>query len=143
MKEELHTESKEALLTDIEVFLSGYASEKIKYGTTSSGVASDFKGAMWVAHRMVWSLGMSDAGVVGDYSTIPPEEISDELKNRLNNETQKIMQRCLGEAERILREEWKIVERFVQELLAKEELEYDEIDAIFKEFDRKHPEPVK
>lgn len=138
-KEELHTHSRESLLTDIKVSLSGYLAEKIKYGTTSSGVAQDFKTAMGIAHAMVWSLGMGDAGIVGDYTVIPQTEIADATKDRLNTETQNIMQRCLNETEELLNKEWKIVERFVKELLEKEELEYDEIDAIFKEFGKQHP----
>jgi len=137
-KEELHTRSKDALLMDIKVSLSGYVAEKLKYGTTSSGVAQDFKNAMNVAHGMVWSLGMGDHGFVGDYSEIPDSEISEVTKEKLNTETQNIMQRCLKETEDILKKEWNIVERFVKELMAKEELDYDEIEVIFKEYDKAH-----
>ncbi len=38
-REELHTQNKNKLLADIKVSLSGYVAEKIKYGTTSSGVS--------------------------------------------------------------------------------------------------------
>lgn len=137
-KEELHTQSKESLLTDIEVSLAGYVAEKVKYGTTSSGVSQDFKNAMAIAHMMVWGLGMSDSNIVGDYTVIPWTEISDDFKNKLNMETQNIIQRCLKEVEVILKKEWTIIERFVKELLEKEELEYDEIDAIFKEYGKAH-----
>ena len=51
------------------------------------------------------------------------------------------MQRCLKETEELLKKEWNIVERFVKELLEKEELEYDEIEAIFKGFGKHHPKP--
>ncbi|MFH1867616.1 MAG: AAA family ATPase [Candidatus Omnitrophota bacterium] len=138
-KQELHTHSKESLMTDIKVSLSGYVAEKIKYNTTSTGVAHDFKSAMAIAHAMVWSLGMGDSGIVGDYCTIPQTEISDSTKEKLNTETQNIIQRCLKEADELLRKEWNIVERFVKELLEKKEIEYDEIDAIFKEFGKEHP----
>ena len=142
-KEELHTHSRESLITDIKVSLSGYIAEKIKYGTTSSGVAQDFKTAMNIAHVMVWNLGMGDSGFVGDYSTIPDAELSDATKEKLNAETQSVMQRCLKETEELLKKEWNIVERFVKELLEKEELEYDDIDAIFKEFGKHHPKEEK
>lgn len=137
-KEELHTRGKEALLADIKSCLAGYVTEKIKYGTTTSGVAHDFKVAMGKAHSMVWSLGMGDSAFVGDYTVIPESEIADKTKDRLNSETQNIMQRCLKETEEIVKKEWAIVERFVKELLAKEELEYDEIEAIFKEYGKSH-----
>jgi cell division protease FtsH len=145
-KEELHTQSKESLMTDIEVSLSGYVAEKIKYGTTSSGVSQDFKTAMAIAHTMVWSLGMGDNNLVGDYTIygtgryadINVFHLSETTKEKLNTQTQDIIQRCLKVAEELLKKEWNIVERFVKELLEKEELEYDEIDAIFKEYGKEH-----
>ena len=45
---------------------------------------------------------------------------------------------CLKDVEDLLKKEWPIVERFVKELLEKEELEYDEIEAIFKECGKSH-----
>lgn len=146
MKEELHTQSKESLVTDIEVSLAGYMAEKIRYGTTSSGVSQDFKNAMAIAHSMVWSLGMGTSSFVGDYTIYGSDrfaginvfQLSESTKEKLNKETQDIMHKCLKDVEEILKKEWNIVERFVKELLAKEELEYDEIDAIFKEYGKAH-----
>ena len=151
MKEELHTQSKESLITDIEVSLAGYVAEKIKYGTTSSGVSQDFKSAMTIAHTMVWSLGMGASNFVGDYTIYGSDrfaginvfQLSESTKEKLNKETQDIMHKCLKDVEEILKKEWNIVERFVKELLAKEELEYDEIDAIFKEYGKAHIETPK
>ena len=42
----------------------------------------------------------------------------------------------------LLKENWPIVERFVKELLAREELDYDEIAAVFAEYG-KPPRPLK
>jgi len=137
-KEELYTRNKEAYLADIKVSLGGYASEKLHSGTTSDGVLSDFDNAMKKAHIMVWRVGMGDTGFVGDYSIIPPAQLSESLKEKLNAETNKIIKTCLKEVEDLLKKEWEIVERFVNELLKKEELEYDEIEAIFKEYGKTH-----
>ena len=137
-REELYTRNKEALLADIKVSLGGYVSEKMHCGTTSNGVAADFNNAMKLAHGMVWKVGMSDAGFVGDYSVIPESQLSESVKERLNEETNKIMTTCLKEVEELLKKEWHIVERFVKELLQKDELEYDEIEIIFKEYGKTH-----
>lgn len=147
-REELYTWNKNKLLADIKVDLGGYAAEKLIYGTTSTGVASDFAAAMRIAHSMVWRLGMGDSGYVGDYTQIPSggslaekagaEQLSDELKLKLNNDTNKIMRDCLKEVEDLLKSERVILDRFAKELLAKEELEYDEIEAIFKEYNKVH-----
>ena len=39
--------------------------------------------------------------------------------------------------EELLMKEKELLDRFVKELLAKEELDYDEIDAIFQEYGKK------
>ena len=137
-REELYTRNKEALLADIKVSLGGYVSEKLHSGTTSNGVAADFSNAMKLAHGMVWKVGMSDAGYVGDYSIIPESQLSEAIKEKLNAETNRIIKACLKDVEELLKKEWPIVERFVKELLEKEELEYDEIEGIFKEYGKTH-----
>jgi len=147
-REELYTQNKAKLLADIKVDLGGYVSEKLIYGTTSTGVASDFAQAIRIAHAMVWRWGMGDSGYVGDYTQIPAggtfqekagaEQLSDELKLQLNNDTNKIMKDCLKEVEDLLKSERVILDRFAKELLAKEELEYDDIEAIFKEYNKVH-----
>ena len=137
-REELYTHNKEKLLADIKVSLSGYVAEKIRFGTTSTGVASDFQKCMQIASYMVWRVGMSDAGYAGDYTVIPKDLLSESLKEKLNIETDKIMQRCIKDVEVLLKKEWVIVERFVKELLEKEELEYDEIEVIFREYGKNH-----
>lgn len=137
-REELYTQSKNKLLADIKVGLSGYMAEKIKFSSTSSGVAADFQAVMARAHTMVWKLGMGTSSLVGDYTAIPEAELSDDIKRKLNDETQKILQDCCKETEVILKKEWHIVERFAKELIDKKELEYDEIETIFKEYGKKH-----
>ncbi len=135
-REELFTHSREKILADIKVSLAGYMAEKIKYGVTSSGVASDFTQAMHQAHLMVWRLGMGSNGFIGDYASIPKEELSDNLKEKLNNETYNILNQCSKEVEEFLRKEWVMVDRFAQELMKRDELEYDEIHALFAEYGR-------
>jgi len=137
-KEELYHETKDKLLADIKVSLAGYAAEKMRFGVTTSGVASDFKNAMRVAHTMVWMVGMNDAGLIGDYTAVPESQLSDKIKEKLNEETQKIFQQCLKDVENLLSKERPIVDRLVKELLEKEELEYDEIESIFQEYGKLH-----
>jgi len=133
-REELFTTSKEQALANIKVCLGGYVAENLKFGTTTTGVADDLQKATAYAHAMVWKFGMGNNGYLGDYSVIPESQISNELKEKLNQETQEILQKCYQEVESLLKKEWTIMERFVSELLEKEELEYDEIEAIFAEY---------
>ena len=133
-REEVFTHDKNRLLADIKADLAGYVAEKMKFGTTSSGVAMDFKQAMSIAHNMVWRYGMADKNFLGDYTVIPESQISEKVKEELNEETSKLFQQCLKEVEDLLTKERAILDRFAKELLDKEELDYDEIDAIFKEY---------
>lgn len=137
--DEWHSQDKEVLLADIKTYLGGYCGEMHKYGTTTSGVSADFRGAMHIAHAMVWQLGMGPSGYVGDYTTINESELSDEIKMQLNRDTDKIIKDCLKEVKQLLQDENDLFERFAQELLKKGELEYDEIEAIFGEYGKANP----
>jgi cell division protease FtsH len=133
-REELHSSTKDQILADIKVSLGGYMGEKIKYGVTSNGVAADFANAMGKAHTMVWRLGMGSNGFLGDYGVIPEHQLSDDIKSKLNQETYAILHQCAKDVEEFLRREWTLVDRFAQELVRRNELEYDDIHAIFAEY---------
>lgn len=151
-REEIHVRTKEQYLGDIKVNLGSYAAEKLKLNVTTSGVSQDFTNAMWLAHHMVWEWGMGKSGLVGNYGLLETMQtnygifrgqsasfVSEEIKKQLNNEVQEILQESLKEVEDLLRKESALLDRFAQELLAKDELSYDEIEAIFKEFGKIRP----
>lgn len=141
-REEWFADDREKILADIKCFLAGYVGEKLKFKVTSNGVAADFQAAMHLAHTMVWRYGMGTNGLVGDFTVIPENQLSEELKNRLNQETNRIVQDCLKEVEELLVREKELFERFARELLRKEELDYDEIEAIFAEYGKANPRQV-
>lgn len=132
--EELHVPDRDTFIGWLRASLGGYAAERIKYGVTSSGVGSDFATASTMAHRMVWDMGMGGGGFVGNYSAIRHSERSAAITDMLEKETQELLKEQLGEVGKLLKENWKIVERFTAELLEREELDYDEIAAVFAEF---------
>jgi len=142
-REELYSHNKEKFLADVKVSLAGYVAEKLKCGSTSEGVSSDFKNAMRIAHLMVWQLGMSEKGYLGDYTVIPDGQISDKIKEELDQETQKIFQKCIKDVEDLLKKEDILLERFTKDLIEREELEYDEIEAIFAEYGKTRDNLVK
>lgn len=138
-REEWFADDREKILADIKCFLAGYVGEKQKFGVTTNGVAADFQAAMQLAHIMVWRFGMGKTGLAGDFTVIPENQLSEELKHALNQETNRIIQECLKEVEGLLMQEKTLFERFAQELLKKGELEYDEIEAIFAEYGKANP----
>ena len=132
--EEIHAPDQESFVGWLRASLGGYAAERIKYGITSSGVGSDFSTAAVMAHRMVWGMGMGKSGFIGNYSAINKNERSTAITDMLEREAQELLREQLVEVEKLLKDNWKIVERFTAELLKREELDYDEIAAIFAEF---------
>ena len=140
--EEIYASDANTLLAHIRTALGGYAAEKIKYGVTTEGVRSDFAKATTLAHDMVWRLGMGKAGYIGDFTVIPEHERSGDISNALNREAQDIIKEQYALVDALLKENWQVVERFVKELLAREELDYDEIAMVFNEYG-KPPRPLK
>ncbi|HEX9780071.1 MAG TPA: AAA family ATPase [bacterium] len=134
---------RDKLLADIKVSLAGFVAEKLKCSSTTTGVTADFRHAMGNAHAMVWQFGMGSNGFIGDYELLTGswafrkgaagDHLSDNMKDKLNNETHDILNRCLKDVEDLLRNEDALLERFKDELLSKNELEFDEIEAIFVE----------
>jgi cell division protease FtsH len=137
-REELFISNRERILANIKVAIGGYVAEKLKFGVTSDGVVTDFQNAMRQAHNMVWKYGMGKAGLLGDYTIIPESQLSETIKEELNNETNQIFQICVKDVDGLLKKESDLLDRFAAELLKKEELEYDEIEAIFKEYGKNH-----
>jgi cell division protease FtsH len=149
--EEIHIQNKEWFLANIKTSLGSYVAEKLKFNTTSSGVEADFAYAFQLAHQMVWRWGMGESGLLGNFYALnhhnqwwginTSSNISEKIKERLDVDTQKIMRQSLKEVEEILTREKELLEYFAQKLLEKEELEYDEIVEIFKEYGKERPQP--
>ena len=151
-REEIHVRTRDQYLGDIKVNLGSYVAEKLKLNVTTSGVSQDFTTAMRIAHQMVWEWGMGKSGLVGNYGMLESMQrsmgvfrgenasyVSEEVKRQLNKEVQDILQECLKEVEDLLTRESALLDRFAQELLAKDEINYDEIETIFKEFGKVRP----
>lgn len=139
-REEILIRDKNKLLGTIKTCLGSYAAERIKLKTTTAGVDMDFQEAMYIAHNMVWRWGMGKSGIIGNFYGIEGNWfISSEMKMRLDNDVQDILQECLKEVDALLLKEEPLLERLTKELIAKDELNYDEIEAIFKEFGKTRP----
>jgi len=139
-REEIFIRDRHKLLGRIKSSLGSYAAEKLKLGMTTAGVDSDFSSALYTAHNMVYRWGMGKSGLLGNfdmlnyYSYDGKNTLSEEIKGRLDNDVQDILQNCMTEVEGVLKQEESLLDRLANELVTKEELNYDEIEAIFKEF---------
>jgi len=145
-KEEIFIKDQRDYLAEIKIALGSYAAEKIKFGFTSGGVDSDFYIALATAHNMVWRWGMGKSGMIGNFDMLinqnPRSEsslVSEETKSWLDQDIQEILRTCLKEVQELLLQESLLLDRLAQELFRKEELNYDDIEAIFKEFGKARP----
>lgn len=140
---EHYSHNREYYLAQIKISIASYVAEQLTFNSTTSGVGggpgSDFNTALGIARNMVWSYGMGKSGLIGDYRYLGNYEnmVSNEIKEKLENDVQDILQTCLSEVREILTKHKDLLEYFAQELLRKEELEYDEIQAIFDKFNIK------
>lgn len=142
--EEHYSHNKEYFLAQIKICIASYVAEEMTFGSTTSGVGggpgADFNTALTIARNMVWSYGMGRTGLIGDFQTQGyhlPLLVSERTKEILDNDVQEILQSCLKEVRDILTKHKELFEYFAEELLKKEELEYDEIQAIFDKFNVK------
>ncbi len=136
-KEEVLSRDKNLLLAEIRISLAGYVSEKVKFGVTSDVAEGDLRKASELAHNMVWRWGMGKSGHVGNFEG---RWVSHLVQEDLDKDVQELIELCFQEITNLLRENWTIVEKIVEELVAKEELDYNQIDSIFKESGKKRPD---
>ena len=136
-REDTFIEDSNDMLIIIKISLGSYAAEKIKYNATTTGVGGDFSSAMHHAHQMAWVYGMGKSGFLGNWEIV--NNISEEVKAKLDADVQEILNSCLIEVTALLKKEEALMDRLAKELVAKDELNYDEIEAIFKEFGKSRP----
>jgi len=142
-REEIFIRDQKKLLGEIQTCLGSYAAESLKMGMTTAGVDGDFSQAYYIAHNMVWRWGMGKSGLIGNFKAVHHYDqealISETTKTRLDADVQDILQTCLKEVQDLLKVNEKLLDRLAEGLVAKEELDYDEIEAIFKEFGKVRP----
>ena len=114
-------------------FLVNYLSENIKNIKTSkytSGAAQDLRQATDIARRIITEYGMADD--LGKNMTYFPGDVSDlfllseNIKNKIDEETSKLVQEAYSRAENLLKNNLVLLDRIANELLNNDVL--DEID---------------
>ncbi|MBN1914101.1 MAG: AAA family ATPase [Candidatus Omnitrophica bacterium] len=136
-KEEVLSQDKNLLLAELRIALAGHACEKVKLGVTSNIADKDLKKATELAHNMVWRWGMGKSGHVGCFDD---RSVTHLIAESLDRDLDELITSCIEEINLLLRENWNIVEAIAQELIAKEELDYDQIEEIFKKFGKTRPD---
>lgn len=127
-REERKIPNKEELLGQIKIGLAGYAAEKIHFGLTSAGVGNDLEKVSILVDKMVteWGMGLGGPSMVSKGSRPWDEVVAREKEDLINS--------CMREVTELLQRNKDILEKAANALLAKDELNFDELESIFKEY---------
>ncbi len=127
---EQHIRSDKEILAHIQVNLASRAAEELFLGTKLVGVASDLANATQLAMHYIGTWGM--AGTLYSYAAFGETRPDRELRNRINE----LLAEQLEYVKQVLLEEEELVHAIAKELLAREELFGDDLDALARKYGR-------
>jgi len=128
--------AEDYLRTRITGALGGRAAEKLVYGVATTGAESDLQQVTEVARRMVLRWGMSER--LGPVSFVTPQDdglppafqhqpYSEATSEVIDAEVRRIIEECLGEADRLLAENRHKLDTLAHALLKAESLNAQEV----------------
>jgi len=142
--EDRYIVSRDELYDKLTVLFGGRAAEEIKFSSQTTGAAEDLKQATEIAKRMVVEYGMSEAlgpinlgaervNVFLGEEIVKSDEHSEELSAQVDREIIKLLRQAYARAKDLLVRNRQALDRLAQELLKREVLEGEEIDATLKD----------
>ena len=139
-KEENYFETKESLLATITGYLGGRAAEELALNSISNGAHNDFEIATKLARAMVTEYGMSKLGTVqyesqqGDVflgrDYLKERNFSNQVALEIDQEVREIIDSCLANAKKILKENRALLNSIAKYLIFAETINKAEIDEI-------------
>ena len=139
--DEKHTYSKQFLLSNVVILLGGRAAEELVMNDYSTGAGNDIERATALARKMVCEWGMSDE--MGPLSYGKKEEqiflgrefathkdYSEETAKKIDEEVSGIVREGYEKAKNLLSDNIDVLHKLAKELLEKEVLNADEVNAI-------------
>jgi cell division protease FtsH len=144
LEEDHYLQSVSQLDDKIAVYLAGHAAEKLIYGESASGVHDDIKRATYLARTMVTDLGMSKRlgpRTFGDKQELvflgreisEQKDYSDKTAEAIDSEIDEIIKEQYEVAIKILTDNKDTLVKLTETLISKETLDYDDLEALFKE----------
>ena len=142
--EDRYIVSRDELYDKLTVLFGGRAAEEIKFSSQTTGAAEDLKQATEIAKRMVVEYGMSEAlgpinlgaervNIFLGEEIVKSDEHSEELSAQVDREIIKLLRQAYARAKDLLVRNRQALDRLAQELLKREVLEGEEIDATLKD----------
>ncbi len=140
-EDDAYSRNKGWLLDRITIAMGGYAAERLMLDETTTGAQNDLEQATDLARRMVCEWGMSELlGPIAYGQKDEPiflgkeiarhKDYSEETARAIDTEIKKFVEAGLREATRILTEQRDKLKLLAETLLAKENLDDDEIRAL-------------
>ncbi len=138
--EEKICSTKTDLLEQITGLLAGRVAEEVVFGEITTGAENDFSKATKIARSMVTEYGMSDLGPIQleqqegsvflgrDYNK--SRNFSNEVAHEIDTEMRKIIDACYQKAQKILKENRKLLDLIANTLLEYETLTKEQIDYL-------------
>src|SRR3989344_410296 len=127
-------ETKSHLLEEISMMLGGQAAEMLVFNDITTGASNDLDKATQVARAMVMKFGMSDLGPITldiqKESPYDTDELSSQMKAKVDNEVKKIIDTAYENAAKILKKLRGKLDALAEELLKKETLESEEFEKL-------------
>ena len=143
-----YTYSKEYLLKALSILLGGRAAEEIALHHTTTGAGNDLERATDLARKMVTEWGMSEKlgpltfGKKDEHIFLGKElsrhkDYSEKTAIDIDEEIKRIVLEAYSISKKILAENTYLLEALAKELLEKETLDGEEIDALIRETESK------
>lgn len=135
-EEDKTSKSKTQLLSEISVLLAGFCAEKMFCGDVTTGASNDIERATYIAKAMVTKLGMNENLQQYVYTETDGfgaenlSSLSDNMKQRIENEIEKILREQREKTNNILEKYKHVIEEMVKQLMEKEVLTEVEIYEI-------------
>lgn len=131
---ERNHETKTHLLEQISVMLGGRAAEELIFNEATTGASNDIEKASQVARSMVTEYGMSSLGPINlsdeKKGYFENNEVSDEMKSKIDDEVRKIVDLCYNNSLSILKKSKAKLNLLAEELVKKETLDGEEFEIL-------------
>lgn len=131
--EEKKLQSKKEFLDDIAVSLGGYVTEKMLFDDLTTGPSNDLQVSTALARDMVTKYGMSDSlgpvALEGEGGKtlfgrgVQDKEFSEKIASEIDAEVSRIMKEAHDKAERVIKENRKLLDAIAEKLMEVETIE--------------------
>jgi cell division protease FtsH len=138
--------SRSQILARIKGALGGRAAEEVIFGDSevTTGAGGDIQQVTSMARQMVTRYGMSDLGPLSLESQqgevflgggwMTRSEYSEEIAARIDAQVRSIVEHCLEDTRKLIRENREVIDRLVDLLVDKETIDGDEFRQIVAEY---------